>query len=113
MQVSRCQQLGCTGHLGKYDSCRDEALHALSLDAHDWVGESDYGLTVTPVVLTEPVTVTLYGGQPTVTVPAGAYLVEEDDRGFVMVQERVSAEDLAQVVEAHRQLYAAWLGDDV
>lgn len=84
----------CTGHLGKFDDCRTEALWGASLDWwpestgstewHVWacilhfpVGEY---LTVSPEATENE------NDGPSIWVPAGSYVLCTDDRGFVWIE---------------------------
>jgi hypothetical protein len=79
--MNKCEQESCTGHLGKFSSCRDEALYVMSLDGtNETTGDVEYEGYYTLIVLTVAVTWLL--GVP-VTVPAGSYIVSENSQGFV------------------------------
>jgi hypothetical protein len=114
---SKCEQEGCQGHLGKFDSCRDEALYQMSLDGTDeTTGDVEYEGYYVLIVLDASATVNLDDdapdGTPQVTVPAGSYIVTENSQGFVSVytydSEAVAREDFKRIDEA----YSDWLDQD-
>ena len=114
---SKCGQEGCQGHLGKFDSCRDEALYVMSLDGTDeTTGDVEYEGYYVLIVLDASATVNLDDdapdGTPQVTVPAGSYIVTENGQGFVSVYtyetEALAREDFKRAEDA----YSAWLDQD-
>jgi hypothetical protein len=113
--MSKCKQEGCQGHLGKFDSCQDEALWQMSLDGTDeTTGDVEWEAHYTLMVLNESVRVSMHEPRQLVTVPAGAYIVSENSQGFVDVSEydteALAREDFKRADDA----YGAWLeqGDE-
>jgi hypothetical protein len=113
--------------MGKFDSCRDEALWTISVDydADETTGEVDYEGYYGLIVLErdEDWTLDLDPSQPreegqldtdglSVTVPAGSYIVTENSQGFVSVytydSEKLAREDFKRADDA----YSAWLDQD-
>lgn len=111
--MSTCEQSGCTGHLGKFDSCRDEALYELALDGSEYTGDVDFNGTFHPIMLDEdtPVTIQDDTGR-VVTVPAGRYIVHSLTSGAVNVYTYDSAELMAADYKVAEDEYAAWENDD-
>jgi hypothetical protein len=92
----------CEGHLGKFDSCQDEALHELSMDADEIVGATEFRGFYARVTVKAAESVTLYNGVK-VTVPIGDYVVMTANSGAVYVYD-YDAEAFRQEVTA----YEAW-----
>ena len=112
--VPKCGQDGCTGHLGKFDSCQTEALWQMSLDGGDeTTGESDFEGHLTLVLVDEPYDERLDVDEVViVTIPAGAYLVESLSSGAVYSM-RYDTEAGARIVfEEADARYSAWLDAD-
>lgn len=106
--LSRCDQDGCTGHLGKFSSCLHEALWELSMDG--WgtsTGRTEAHGHFTAITLDEPHEHDLGGVK--VMIPAGWYMVTEDDHGFVYVITYASAAELDQAFDEQDQRYGEWL----
>lgn len=81
-----CEWEHCSGHLGKFDSCRDEALYEMTLDGFDEsTGDSDFDGHFVRVVLDEDTAHRFEEDGPTIIVPAGHYLVESANSGAVSV----------------------------
>jgi hypothetical protein len=108
--ISKCDQEGCTGHLGKFSSCLDEAVWELSLDT---VMDRETGRTEAHGHFT---VMTFHADEEhkiqhgaTVIIPAGWYLVEENDQGFVWVVSYDNEADMIKVFDEHDQRYGEWL----
>lgn len=89
--MSNCEQTGCTGHLGRFDSCRDEALFELMLDTGSGAGDGDFGYA-TRISLAEPEQVELPSALK-VIAPAGEYIVWQFTSGAVAVTEHRTADE--------------------
>ena len=111
---SKCDQEGCQGHLGKFSSCRDEALYVMSLDGMDeMTGDVEYEGHFTLVVRSEDTRVMLSDDMtPIVTVPAGSYIVQSTEQGFVYSIEYQTEELARRDFQQTDDAYAAWLDDD-
>ena len=110
--LPRCEQDGCTGHLGKFDSCQTEALWQMSLEGGDeTTGESDFEGHLTLIVLPEDYFETLEDG-PTVAIPAGAYLVESSSSGAVYSMHYANEAAARIVFDEADERYSAWLDQD-
>jgi hypothetical protein len=85
--MSVCEQLGCEGHLGKFDSCVDETLYEFALDEMMGTGDTDWHGYFTLVIVPGPEHSTLewIAGGNEVTVPAGNYIVVTWTSGAVSV----------------------------
>ena len=109
---SKCAQEGCTGHLGKFDSCQTEALYGLTMDGGDeTTGDTDFEGHLTFMVLGHDQTVELWDGV-IVTVPAGAYIVEGLDSGAVYAMSYANEAAARIVFDEADERYSAWLADD-
>lgn len=113
--MSKCDTVGCRGHLGKYDDCLSEAIAWRAPDwARDQTGdvEAPCGY-VEIVVIDEPETLTVDDhNDVTVTVPAGTYLVWTDNQGFVSVDHYADGAVAQRNFDAANDAYGVWLGDD-
>jgi hypothetical protein len=84
--MSKCEFERCEGHLGKFDSCRDEAVYNLAMDA-DWIGSVEWDISAAYL----HIDTALYpvGGEdsdtPAVLVEGGFYRAATDNQGFVYV----------------------------
>lgn len=115
----------CTGHLGKFTDCRTEALYIASLV---WQPEQTGSVEwyVWACIMSFPTGqyLTVDGGDEvehpdsvgrgTIWIPAGAYVLTEDDRGFVQIEASPedghgSARARFDQIEAD---YATWLDQD-
>ena len=105
-----CENIGCTGHLGKYDSCIDEGLDIIAMDENG-VGDTDFeGYVSAPIVVPEPEEVTAEGFS--VTIPAGVYIVTHHNSGGVTV-ESFDTRSAAQASYAcHEARWMAWDDED-
>lgn len=85
-KMQHCVQVGCLGHLGKFDSCVCEALYELSLDgAFKQTGDVQFDGLFTLIELQADESVQLLDGSegPVITLPSGTYLMREDTLGHV------------------------------
>lgn len=106
--IPKCDQAGCTGHLGKFQDCRAEAAYELSMDGGDGTtGATEYNGHYTLLILDAPEDVDLYDG-PTVTVPAGAYIVQATNSGAVYLLTYGSEDDARKDFDAAAADYAEW-----
>lgn len=115
-----CDTVGCPSHLGKFDSCESEAAWELSRDFPDRSTGSveAYGGHFSLIEIEDvPVLHRLDMGTPDerrVALWPGAYLVTEDEQGFVDVT-HFPPEDVMTaraVMDQADRRYADWLGDD-
>lgn len=112
----RCQQEGCQGHLGKYESCLDEALHLLvsnNTPGGDTVGSMDRGWVTDYIHIAETGPLpTGWTGNGAVDgwaiVEAGWYSVTEDDRGFVSSVPFGSEADWQAALDHDRADHEQW-----
>lgn len=86
--LPKCDTLGCPGHLGKYDSCLDEILHGWAIDVPTaQTGDcSTIGWWLALVEVADEVLERRDDPDRIVDIPAGWYIVEEWDNGYVSVQ---------------------------
>lgn len=108
----------CQGHLGKYDSCRDEALDMT--DSDEWTGDCDFNGHYSIVVIEGIDHVynapDAFGewlpidgeGERHVFVPAGFYIVHESTTGFVTVTRYETAEAMRHDYAIAEAEYVAW-----
>lgn len=113
--LPKCDQQMCPGHLGKFDSCRDEALYLASMDGGDNdTGDVDYQGHFTLMILEYPLEVDAndFGaGHYVIRVPAGNYIVQAHTSGNVSVAS-YDTELLARMdFESHERDFAQWCDD--
>jgi hypothetical protein len=107
--IGKCDQAGCTGHLGKFSSCLDEAVWQLSMDDSDRAtGRTEAHGHFAAMTFDASEEYKIQDGA-TVIIPAGAYLVEENDQGFVYVVAYDSEAEMIKVFDEHDQRYSEWL----
>lgn len=107
-------QPGCDGHLGKFESCRDEMLWTWGLDSYEGFGDSDWDGYYSLVILTETDTATdesVANGEP-VTIPAGNYIVHTASSGAVSVWTYATEEAARERYDRAEIAYYAWDSDD-
>jgi hypothetical protein len=108
--------LECDGHLGKFDSCLDEALCEWALDEtfherDDATGDVDFEGHVTALIVErdEEATIDIYDtALRTVLVPAGNYLVWVASSGAVTVTTVDTAQEAREIIAANAARYDAW-----
>lgn len=122
--VPTCEVEGCTGHLGKFGDCYDEALFEASMDGMlDYTGESDFGGTYYLFIVedpeavegVEPYSVTLDRETPNereVVVPPGFYILDCDDQGFVRRLVYETEAEARRVYAEIEERYSAWSSED-
>ncbi len=105
--LPKCDYEHCTGHLGKFQSCQDEALYELSMSGfEESTGDTDFEGHFTIIVLDEDESVSM--GEGWVTVPAGSYIVESSSSGAVYVSTGTWLE-MRQAFDAAAMRYETWL----
>lgn len=111
--LGKCDEDGCTGHLGKYGSCLAEALHMLALrdGSGDVTGDVDAHGHFTLLILPECESVTLDDSRVYV-VPVGNYVLREDSQGFVDYESFSDESSARECFEAKEARYSEWLDDD-
>lgn len=118
MSLATCDRTGCTGHLGKFDSCLAEALYDMSNDGMwgDGTGDTDlFGQYATIIILAEPVQRDISDaadGTDMIDVPAGNYIVSTNSQGFVYLAEYDTEAEARKVFSEIDTAYSAFLGDD-
>jgi hypothetical protein len=110
--MNTCEATGCPGHLGKFDSCRDEALWSMSLDTFgdDTTGDTEYDGYYVRVLVDGPEDVDVDGRK--ITVPAGKYIVRTAPAGFVTVTEYDTDKEVNDAFGDVRAAYEEWVGQD-
>lgn len=105
-----CSQEGCTGHLGKFQSCRDEAIWQQTLDGGDReTGSVDYDGHYTLMIYDRPDTVVIDdGSNRSVEVPAGNYVVHNTPSGAVYVYDYKTATAARRDMDKFERLYLQW-----
>lgn len=110
---SKCDNPTCTGHLGKFSSCLDEAVWQGTLDSgSETTGSTEYEGHLCFEHYPTDETVTLNSSDILVTVPAGWYLVESTDQGFVYVTHYASESEAREIFKGADERYGAWLDTD-
>jgi hypothetical protein len=109
-----CDNPTCTGHLGKFRDCVSEALY--SMEADRTTGSVEFRGHLSLFRFEKPYS---YGptleqdSALTVEIPAGTYLVLEDDQGFVKSRfwaevDGVTDDEPNEVFERVDAEYSAW-----
>lgn len=110
--MSKCDQDGCTGHLGKFEDCLSEAIWQQSLDGGNAsTGTTEYQGHLVLMIYPEPETEKLDDG-PTVTIPAGAYIVYSHELGFVRLWKYDSEEAARKEFDEYDERYGEWLDEN-
>jgi hypothetical protein len=107
-----CDYVGCAErHIGKYDECVTEALHVLSLEGFgESTGDVDAHGYFTALTLDSPENVELDDDR-TVIVPAGYYILSENDTGFVHFHRYDTNDAMLADFQVAELEYSEWLGD--
>lgn len=111
--MTTCDHPYCDGHLAKFDSCRDETLYALTMDAagvDEHTGDSDFEGHYTLMNFSTEEThchddIAL--GEP-VVIPAGAYILHTNSQGFVSVSHFTTDDEARAIFNEAESRYAAW-----
>jgi len=92
--ITHCCQNGCPGHLGKYRNCLEEAIDAIILNGGYMELDSNerHGGSVALWFTPDRFPYELEDG-PTVSIPAGWYVVTEQSCGFVTVDQLDTEQD--------------------
>jgi len=110
-----CENPTCEGHLGKFASCRDEALYEITLDGDESTGSVDFEGYLSLVVIEklEHVWVTPHDGSLlTVGLEPGAYLIHECSNGFISVDHYETEQEARDIFNVADIAYGEWLNDD-
>lgn len=114
--MTKCDWKNCEGHLGKFDSCRDEVLHEWALDSGDGTGDVEFDGFVTLVHLDVAETYTSEWAVPNhlngLTVPAGTYLVHSANSGAVTVTSYETPELARSAYAVFDKAYGEWVDQD-
>jgi hypothetical protein len=102
-----CDNKPCPGHLGKFSSCRDEALYELSMDSMESTGDMDHEGEITLVILTQvnDFEISWYTIGTIVRIEPCNYIVQEAPSGIVNIIE-YATEDAAR--SAYAELATAY-----
>lgn len=112
VRTKRCN-IGCAGHLGKFSSCQTEALYEISLDGgDDATGSTEAYGHFTLILLDSSLAVEIISDERTVIVPAGAYIVESTEQGFVYAHEYETESDARADFRACEDEYSAWFDSE-
>lgn len=106
-EAPRCEQAGCPGHLGKFQSCQDEAIWQSTLDgadretgnAVDW--DAHYSL----VTFEQDETVVMDDDDRHILVPAGSYIVQGMSSGAVYVERYETLDAASAAMDEHERAY--------
>lgn len=105
---STCAQDGCTGHLGKFQSCLAEAVWEGTLDGPDAeTGRTEAHGHYALMVYSADDQVWLQDGV-VVTIPAGAYMVESTESGAVYLHTYDSEAAARAAFDEADRAYSAW-----
>lgn len=107
MTVTRCDTaLACAGHLGKFSTCRDEAVWQSTMDGGGQsTGTVEFEGHLTMIKFDADELIDLNG--VSVLVDAGTYLVLDDDLGFVYVTVH-SADEAQRIFDEFEDRYCDW-----
>ena len=109
--MSKCEFDKCEGHLGKFDSCQDEALYGAAMDA-DWIGDVEWDISAAYIELPTDESIKFESWDDRrITVPAGFYRVATDGRGFVYVHKFDSEEEWSANRSEVEADHADWADD--
>jgi hypothetical protein len=106
--LPKCDYPKCQGHLGKFDSCRDEALYmqALAYDAEYYGDSDDY--TVMLLAVYGPVIDFSLGDNSPILISEGAYSIITASSGAVGVSYEASIQPAIDAfLRARDEYYAA------
>lgn len=107
--MSTCDNAGCAGHLGKFQSCLSEALWEASLEGSDrTTGSSEFEGHFALQHYPDNETATL-GNGVTVDIPNGWYIVETAESGAVWTSHYPSEAEALRVFNAADERYGEWL----
>ncbi len=116
MSLGTCFTIGCVGHLGKYDSCEVEALHAISLDpGSETTGDVEAHGHFTLIEIPEAdrsYTFEPHSGGHTIEIEAGWWIVAGNSQGFVSADHYATEEEARKVFAEEEARYAEWLGEE-
>lgn len=106
--LPKCDDADCAGHLGKFDSCRAEAVYSWAMDgaADESTGDSDYEGHFSLFIVTEPTGGDVDGR--VVLVPAGNYILHSATSGAVSLWTYDTPEAARAVYEAAQKAYDTW-----
>lgn len=108
-----CDNVKCgSSHIGKFDSCRDEALYQISLDSWgERTGDVDFGQCVDLLILETVAIVDLYLDN-LVAIQPGNYMVSTVSSGQVFVSKYDTELEARQVFDCIDRAYSNWLNDE-
>jgi hypothetical protein len=108
-----CQDPLCTGHLGKFTSCRSEALWVASLEGFDkTTGNTEAHGHFALLHFPEDQDIDVSDNpcwQHNVTVPCGWYIVETQESGAVYHAEYDTEEEARKAFSFEEARYGEWL----
>lgn len=112
-RLPTCDTVDCQGHLGKFSDCLTEALYDLSMGGmYDSTGSTEAHGHFTLMVFDVDDVHTLESGGPDVTIPAGAYIVQCTEQGFVYTLTYSTQVEAQAAFAMADSAYGEWLGDD-
>lgn len=112
MTMATCDFTGCTGHLGKFQSCLAEAIWEQSLDfPEDQTGSTEFEGHFALMIYGEADNQKLEDGR-VVPIPAGSYIVQSAESGAVYLLEFPDEAAARATLDGHRQKYEKWEDSD-
>jgi hypothetical protein len=110
-QWPTCDEPGCLGHVGKFDSCLSAAVWTNSLDGSDeGTGSVDFRGHLSLCLYPKAADATLDDGR-TVPIPAGYYTVWESSTGQVYLTGYETEEAAREEFAAADREYGEWLAE--
>jgi len=112
--LPKCETNGCTGHLGRFSSCRDESVWEGSLEDYSSFGDVDWdahyarydAVDNEAELLDEP------DNPRMVEIPTGYYVVQTHTSGMVSVWRYDTEAEREAVLEPLEEAYGKWETED-
>lgn len=109
--VARCDHPQCEGHLGKFQSCRDEALYFASMEADASAGSCDYEGHVALVTLETAEVLPITEGSDTpheIEIEAGHYVIGTATSGAVDVTRYDTLTEATAIIDNAADRHYRW-----
>jgi hypothetical protein len=111
--VSKCSQEGCLGHLDEFSDCLTEAVWQDSLrHAEQFTGTVEFDGSYALMIYEEAHSACLSDNGPTITIPAGSYIVHTNEQGSVTLLVFSTEIGAREMWEAADDAYSAWLDEN-
>lgn len=108
--MSKCDHTRCVGHMGRFsNSCLAEAIWQSSLDSADETTGNTEAFGYFALMLFKFDEALPLGDAETIMVPAGSYIVQSTDQGFVYLLEYDTEAKAREDFERAEKDYSDWL----